>query len=201
MSNLPKRVLAIGAHPDDVDMYCSGTLARFLRAGSTVDVAVVCRGDKGGGELAPEELADQREREARQAAEILGTPIHFLGVGDAEARDTPQTRRQFLELLQDPHQLSRVESLEGGLGLARRRSRQPPVVRDADRHAVARFENPLDGVAIATLVGEVTNHRVVQAPRMHDAEPVIDPGVSRGGMDEGVGADTNDGAVGPPLEL
>ena len=99
MSGLAKRVLAVGAHPDDVDLYCAGTLAKFLRAGTAVEVAVVCRGDKGGGELAADELAARRERESRQSAGILGVPIHFLGVGDAEVRDTPEIRRQVTELL------------------------------------------------------------------------------------------------------
>lgn len=97
MVALPKRVLAIGAHPDDIELTCAGTLARFRQAGSSVHMAVACRGDKGGG--AAEELAVRREQEARQAAELLGAAISFLGLGDAEVFDEPRIRLLFLNLL------------------------------------------------------------------------------------------------------
>lgn len=99
MAGLPKRVLAIGAHPDDIELSCAGTLARFLQAGSAVHVAVVCRGDNGGGAGSAEELAARREQEARRAAQLLGAPISFLGLADAEVRDDPDTRLLFLNLL------------------------------------------------------------------------------------------------------
>ncbi|HEY7153779.1 MAG TPA: PIG-L deacetylase family protein [Gemmataceae bacterium] len=99
MLGLAKRVLAIGAHPDDIELTCAGTLARFLHAGSTVHLAVVCRGDKGGGAISAEELTARREQEARRSAELLGAPISFLGLADAEVRDDPPTRLLFLNLL------------------------------------------------------------------------------------------------------
>jgi LmbE family N-acetylglucosaminyl deacetylase len=96
---LPKRILAIGAHPDDIELTCAGTLARFLGAGSEVQLAVACKGDKGG--LAPmgQDLGQLRQLEAREAAEILGAPIHFLGIPDGAVFDTPQVRMMFLSLL------------------------------------------------------------------------------------------------------
>jgi LmbE family N-acetylglucosaminyl deacetylase len=89
---LPRRVLAVGAHPDDIELSCAGTLARFLGAGSEVHLAVACRGDRGG----PEEV---RRREATEAAEVLGAPVSFLGLGDADVRETPETRLLFVTLL------------------------------------------------------------------------------------------------------
>ncbi|HEY7423534.1 MAG TPA: PIG-L deacetylase family protein [Gemmataceae bacterium] len=99
MTGLAKRVLAIGAHPDDIEMTCAGTLARFRHAGSAVHLAVACRGDKGGSAASAEELAARREQEARRSAELLGAPISFLGLADAEVRDEPRTRLLFLNLL------------------------------------------------------------------------------------------------------
>lgn len=99
MAGLPKRVLAIGAHPDDIELSCAGTLARFLQVGSAVEVTVVCRGDKGGVADFAEKLAVRREQEARRAAQLLGVPIDFLGLPDAEVRDDPGTRLLFLNLL------------------------------------------------------------------------------------------------------
>src|SRR5262249_45358912 len=67
--SLPRRVLAIGAHPDDIELSCAGTLARFLEAGASVHLAVVCRGDRGGSDRG---LTERRRQEARSAAEVLG---------------------------------------------------------------------------------------------------------------------------------
>jgi LmbE family N-acetylglucosaminyl deacetylase len=99
MTGLAKRVLAIAAHPDDIEMTCAGTLARFRDAGSAVHLAVASRGDKGGSAASAEELAARRQQEARQAAELLGAPISFMGLADAEVRDEPRTRLSFLNLL------------------------------------------------------------------------------------------------------
>jgi LmbE family N-acetylglucosaminyl deacetylase len=98
MAGLAKRVLAVGAHPDDIELSCAGTLARFLQAGSAVHLAVACRGEKGGS-APPEELAVRREAEARRAAELLGAPVSFLGLADGGIYDDPPTRLRFLDLL------------------------------------------------------------------------------------------------------
>jgi|SRR5579864_7867493 len=99
MNGLPRRILAIGAHPDDVELGCAGTLARFLEAGSEVMLAVACQGDRGAAAGPDEGLAERRREEARQAASILDAPIYFLDFGDAEVYDTPETRQRFLHLL------------------------------------------------------------------------------------------------------
>lgn len=94
---LPQRVLAVGAHPDDIELLCAGTLARFQQAGSTVNLVVACRGDRGGSD--DPDWSTRREEEARAAAEILGAPVEFLGIGDADVWDTPAVRRQFIGVL------------------------------------------------------------------------------------------------------
>jgi len=99
-ATLPRRVLAIGAHPDDIELSCAGTLARYLRAGTHVHLAVACRGDRGSGGCGPDpELARRRADEARCAAGLLGAGIDLLDLGDAEVADVPETRRLFLRLL------------------------------------------------------------------------------------------------------
>jgi LmbE family N-acetylglucosaminyl deacetylase len=95
---LPRRVLALGAHPDDIELSCAGTLAKFLEAGSEVHLAVACRGDRGGSSGPDPDLANCRHLEARHAAEALGAPIHFLDIGDTDVWDTPELRRRFISL-------------------------------------------------------------------------------------------------------
>jgi len=71
-------VLAIGAHPDDVELTCSGTLAKCVRRGYKVGVI-----DLTAGELGTRGTKEIRAREARAAARILGLHVREnLGISD-----------------------------------------------------------------------------------------------------------------------
>jgi LmbE family N-acetylglucosaminyl deacetylase len=61
-------VLAVGAHPDDVEITCGGTLARLARAGYAVGIVELTDGEPTPGSPGP----DVRMAEARRAAELLG---------------------------------------------------------------------------------------------------------------------------------
>ncbi len=63
-------ILAIGAHPDDVELGCSGTLAKAAEAGYSVGLL-----DLTEGELGTRGSRKIRSREARQAAFILGVRV------------------------------------------------------------------------------------------------------------------------------
>lgn len=65
------RVLAIVAHPDDIEMSCAGTLAKYAQAGHSVVMCNLCDGALGGN-IPKEELAAIRSREAKAAAGIIG---------------------------------------------------------------------------------------------------------------------------------
>jgi bacillithiol biosynthesis deacetylase BshB1 len=60
-------LLAVGAHPDDVELGCGGTLARFSREGLRVGIL-----DLTEGELASRGSRASRRREARAASRVLG---------------------------------------------------------------------------------------------------------------------------------
>ncbi|HET6423293.1 MAG TPA: PIG-L family deacetylase, partial [Planctomycetaceae bacterium] len=51
------RVLAIHAHPDDVEIQCAGTLLRLKQLGCSITVATMTPGDLGSAELPPDEIA------------------------------------------------------------------------------------------------------------------------------------------------
>ena len=59
-------ILAIGSHPDDVELGCSGTIAKEISNGKRVGLIDLTRG-----ELGTRGTAEIREKEANQAAEIL----------------------------------------------------------------------------------------------------------------------------------
>lgn len=69
------RILAVGAHPDDLELLCAGTLAKYSKEGHTVVMAHMCNGNKGHFTIPPEELASMRAEEAKKSAEIIGAEI------------------------------------------------------------------------------------------------------------------------------
>ena len=78
------RVLAVGAHPDDLEILCGGTLARYVREGHEVVMCNATKGDRGSFVHTSEEIARIRLAEARQAAEICGAEHVTLGLRDGE---------------------------------------------------------------------------------------------------------------------
>ena len=63
-------LLAFGAHPDDVELGCGGTLAKEISLGRKVGIVDLTRG-----ELGTRGSAEIRDREAAAAAEILGVTV------------------------------------------------------------------------------------------------------------------------------
>ncbi|SHI77400.1 bacillithiol biosynthesis deacetylase BshB1 [Mesonia phycicola] len=63
-------ILAIGAHPDDVELGCAGTLAKEISKGKKVGILDLTRG-----ELGTRGSAEIRDKEAKAAAEILGVSV------------------------------------------------------------------------------------------------------------------------------
>jgi LmbE family N-acetylglucosaminyl deacetylase len=92
VGEVPARALAVYAHPDDVEVACGGTLARWARAGCEAHLIVVCQGDKGSTDPAaqPDALAATRAQEVAEAAAVLGLASHrLLGMPDGEVELTP----------------------------------------------------------------------------------------------------------------
>jgi LmbE family N-acetylglucosaminyl deacetylase len=88
-------VLAVYAHPDDPDVSCGGSLARWARAGAEVHVLICTNGDKGTTDpsVDPDALARRRAGEAAQAAGLLGLASQrFLGYPDGELIDDATLR-------------------------------------------------------------------------------------------------------------
>ncbi|MDA0333991.1 MAG: PIG-L family deacetylase, partial [bacterium] len=66
------KVLAIGAHPDDLEYGCAGTLIKHAQRGDEVYMMIITDGSSGG-------QADLRAREQRKAAKIIGAREVFFG--------------------------------------------------------------------------------------------------------------------------
>jgi N-acetylglucosamine malate deacetylase 1 len=92
-------VLAIGAHPDDLELQCAGTLAKYVQQGAKVHMAIATDGSAGHRSIPAEELVAIRKQEAFQSASILGVELHWLGYRDELLADDIDTRLRFIELI------------------------------------------------------------------------------------------------------
>ena len=102
VEDAPASALAVYAHPDDPEVSCGGTLARWARGGAEVHVVVCAQGDKGSTDPAvdPAELAARRGAEMQAAAEVLGLAgQHLLGLPDGEVENTLELRARLVELI------------------------------------------------------------------------------------------------------
>lgn len=91
-----ERALVVFAHPDDAEFLCGGTVALWTRAGT--EVGYVCATDGSAGWNGPdrsrEEIAAIREREMREAADVLGvSSVGFLGYADGTLEPNLDLRR------------------------------------------------------------------------------------------------------------
>src|SRR5438477_1584539 len=84
----PTRALAIGAHPDDIEFGCGGTLAKWAAAGCEIQHLVCTDGSKGSWDPAEDQarLIALRQEEQRNASRALGGKgeVVFLGWPDGE---------------------------------------------------------------------------------------------------------------------
>lgn len=96
-----KRILAVGAHPDDVEIMCSGALLALRRLGCEIHVASMTSGDCGSIELSTEEISEIRRREARNACEVLGADYHCGGFKDLCIFNDDQSNRRASALLRE----------------------------------------------------------------------------------------------------
>src|SRR5262249_10158654 len=81
-------VVAVGAHPDDLEITCGGTLAKLVKLGYRVGMI-----DLTSGEPTPRGTPETRKREAEAARQALGVPVRInLGLPNRVLMDTPEHR-------------------------------------------------------------------------------------------------------------
>ena len=100
----PARALAIGAHPDDIDFGCGGTLAKWAAAGCTVTELVLTDGSKGSWDPKVDraKLVALRQEEQRAAAAALGANgVVFLAHVDGELDSGLDERAEVCRVIRD----------------------------------------------------------------------------------------------------
>ena len=93
-------ILAVGCHPDDLEIACFGTLARYVQRGDTVTICHVANGCRGHVVIPPEELRLIRLEEARQAGALIGARVVTLDVPDLEVNSNdPEQTKAMIEIV------------------------------------------------------------------------------------------------------
>lgn len=90
----PERVLAIGAHPDDVEIGVGGLLAAHARAQDEITILTLSRGARGGD-------ADSRQNESLASADMLGARLFLKDLVDTEISGGGSTVRIIEEVVQE----------------------------------------------------------------------------------------------------
>jgi LmbE family N-acetylglucosaminyl deacetylase len=103
--DVPARALAVGAHPDDIEFGCGGTLAKWADAGCVVHHLVCTDGSKGTWDPDADTVAlvGRREDEQREAARRLAGDrrgeVIFLGRVDGELENDAATRSDIVAVI------------------------------------------------------------------------------------------------------
>ena len=92
-------ILAIGAHPDDIEVMCAGTLAKYAAMGHKVFLATATNGNIGSAHHTMEEIARIRKAEAAKSAAIIGAEYICLDYDDEMFYEDRSVRLAFINLV------------------------------------------------------------------------------------------------------
>ena len=96
---VPESAMTIVAHPDDIEFSCSGTLARWAKAGARISYVLCTSGDVGIDEpgMTHQRATEIREAEQLEAAKIIGaTEVIFLREPDGLLQPTLELRKKLV---------------------------------------------------------------------------------------------------------
>jgi LmbE family N-acetylglucosaminyl deacetylase len=99
MTTTNKKVLSLGAHPDDAEFFCAGTLALLHEKGWEIHIATMTPGDCGTVQYSRDEISRIRRAEAAKAAGILDGTYHCLECDDIFILYDRPTLLKAIELL------------------------------------------------------------------------------------------------------
>src|ERR1700752_4169687 len=92
-----KKILAIGAHPDDVEFGVGGLLIKEIGLGAKVKI-VVCSLGEAGSNGTPE----GRRKEGQSAAKYIGAEFEHVPMGgDCHIEDSPKNRMEIAEIIRE----------------------------------------------------------------------------------------------------
>ena len=88
--------LIVGAHPDDAELFCGGTMARIIAQGRKAVLVDLTQGERG-----TRGSREERTAEAIEAARILGIPRVQLDCGDTVLENSEENRRALIRIIRE----------------------------------------------------------------------------------------------------
>lgn len=146
-------ILAVGAHPDDVELGVGGLVRKLARRGLRVGILDLSRG-----ELSSRGTVEERVDESRRAAEILGVERRVCaGLPDGEICNTQEQQRRVIPFLRELRPRVLVAPMRG--------DRHPD---HAAAHALVRDANYFSGL------GRIDGLEPYRAPRVYFYHPYFE---------------------------
>jgi LmbE family N-acetylglucosaminyl deacetylase len=100
LTNRSLKVLCVGAHPDDAETGCGGTLAKLVADGHDVTIVYLTRGEAGLKNGDRDTASQMRTAEALRACELLGARAVFANQIDGQTSTEAGQVKQFTRLLE-----------------------------------------------------------------------------------------------------
>lgn len=94
-------ILGIGSHPDDLEILCGGTLAKYTSLNHKVTMAIVTDGSAGSRDHPVDELRKIRRKEAENSAQIIGAKLIWLGELDELFFEDKETRYKIVDIIRE----------------------------------------------------------------------------------------------------
>jgi LmbE family N-acetylglucosaminyl deacetylase len=92
-------ILAIGAHPDDIELQCAGTLALYAQQGHNVYMAVATNGNVGSPTHSREEIGAIRHQEQLASCALIGAELIWMNFDDEWLFNDRPTRARFIDAI------------------------------------------------------------------------------------------------------
>ncbi len=92
-------ILAVGAHPDDIEIFCGGTLAKYVAQGHKIFCCTATNGNIGSAILPKDEIAAIRKKEAAKAASLVGGEYICLDYDDELFYEDVNVRINFINMV------------------------------------------------------------------------------------------------------
>lgn len=147
-------LIAVGAHPDDVEIACGGTLARLARKGYRVGIVDLTDGEPTPGSAGP----DVRLGEATRAAEILGASVRInLNLPNRRLFDTFESRVALAKVFRK-HRPKVVLGFGGKTVLASPDHYQAMLITDAAvfYSRLTKWDEHFDGLPVHTISNQLS---------------------------------------------
>ena len=101
MADRQHHIMVVSAHCGDGEVMAGGIVAKYTSRGHKATFVHMTPGEKGHKTLPPEVYAEQKKREAKAAADVLGADVRFLPYGDGELQPDEEAKYALCDIIRE----------------------------------------------------------------------------------------------------